>query len=52
MGQNDKFVEAMLKSAKDSNKPKAQNITDSVAVKDIEQITKGIKERLQKVPKA
>jgi len=51
MGENDKFVEAMLKSAKENQKPKAQRLTDNVAMKDIENITKNIKERIQKVPK-
>jgi hypothetical protein len=51
MGENEKFVEAMLKSAKDNQKPKAQNLTDNVALKDIENITKNIKEKIQRVPK-
>ncbi|MFA6088258.1 MAG: hypothetical protein WC755_00210 [Candidatus Woesearchaeota archaeon] len=49
---SNKFTEEMLKSAQVKAKPKAQNLTDNVDVKKMDDIMKGIREKVQRTEKS
>jgi hypothetical protein len=44
----EKFVETMLRTAKESERPKAQRLTDNVDPNGMDKIMKEIRDRVQK----